>query len=265
MKDMLLPFLNMPLDSADAVLEKFAALPGAIVGKGEKTLQRYVCIPGSRKDRVVLVAHTDTVWDQAYQKPFSGDRSVIFEDGIFRSANADCGIGGDCRAGCAMLWALKDCGHTLLLVDGEEHGKHGAKYLKKSNPRLFRELNRHRYMIEFDWRGTDGCLFNQVDNTKTFKKYIEEDLGFPDSKKDGGCDLQVLCRRICGVNLGVGYHFCHTPKESVVLSEWENTLQKARAFLAQPQKRYPCLFFPFYIRYAKAGCRKIFRILKLKK
>ena len=265
MKDILSEFLNMPLGSGDVVLEKFAALPGAVVGKGAQPLQRYVCIPGSRKDCVVLVAHTDTVWDKAYQNALSGDRSVIFEDGIFRSSSANCGIGGDCRAGCAMLWALKDSGHTILLVDGEEHGKHGARFLKTSNKKLYRELNRHRYMIEFDWKGTNCSLFNQVDNTKKFKKYIEEDLGFVDSKFTGGCDLQILCRHICGVNLGVGYHGWHTPKETVVLSEWENTLQKVGSFLAQPQKRYPSLFFPFYMRYTKAGIRKIFRLLKFKK
>lgn len=264
MKHLVEEFLNMPLDSGDAVLEKFAALPGAIVGKGKEPLQRYVCIPGTRNDRVVLVAHTDTVWDRNYNRPFSGEHPVIFENGIFRSGSADCGIGGDCRAGCTMLWALKDSGHTLLLVDGEEHGKYGAKHLKKSNPKLFRELNRHCYMIEFDWRGTDGCLFNQVDNTKTFKKYIEEDLGFPDSKKEGGCDLQVLCRRICGVNLGVGYHNCHTANETVVLSEWENTWKKVRAFLEKPQKRYSSLFFPPYIRLLKICINKGLRILKFK-
>ena len=119
-------------------------------------------------------------------------------------------------------------------------------------------------MIEFEWKGTDCSLFNQVDNTKKFKKYIEQDLGFTDSQAKGGCDLQILCRRICGVNLGVGYHKWHCAKETVVLSEWENTLQKVGAFLEKPQKRYPSLFFPPYIRFLKRCVSKGLRILKLK-
>ncbi len=265
MKDLLFDFLNMPLDSGDAVFDRFAGLPGAVCGQGEKPLQRYVYLPGTRKDRVVLVAHMDTVWDRSYKKNFTGEHEVLLEDGIFKSGTESCGIGADCRAGCAMLWQLKDCGHSIVLVDGEEFGKHGAKFLKKSNPKLFRELNRHCWMAELDWKGTDCCLFNQVDNTKKFKSYIEQDLGFIDSKTNGGCDLQILCRRICGVNLGVGYHKWHKPDETLVLAEWENTLKKLTDFLARPQKRYTSLFFPTYIRWAKICFNKVLRILKIKK
>ena len=265
MNHILSEFLNMPLDCGDAIFERFAALPGAIVGKGPQSLQRYVYLPGTRKDRVVLVAHIDTVWDKAYKQPFSGERAVILEDGIFRSATPDCGIGADCRAGCAMLWQLCSCGHSILVVDGEEHGKHGAKYLRTSNKKLFRELNRHCYMIEFDWKGTNCSLFNQVDNTRTFKNYIENDLGFADSKASGGCDLQILCRHICGVNLGVGYHGWHTAKETLVVAEWENTLRKVGAFLEQHQRRFPSLFFPPYVRLAKICISKMLRMLKIKK
>lgn len=206
-------FLNTPLDCTDQIFDRFAALPDAITGTGSEPLQRYVYIPGTRKDRVVLVAHTDTVWDKAYNKPFSGTQLLNYEDGIFSSANPTCGIGADDRAGCAMLWVLRSCGHSILLVDGEEHGKRGAWYLRKTNHKLFRELNQHCYMIELDWKGTNCCLFNQVDNTKTFKAYIENILGFADSNTKGGTDLQVLCRNVCGVNIGIGYHGWHTPKE----------------------------------------------------
>ena len=263
--DILLSFLNTPLDSGDEIFARFAALPNAVDRSGAEPLQRYVYIPGTRKDRVLLVAHIDTVWDRAYKRPFSEAHEVLFEDGVFRSGNAACGIGADCRAGCAMLWEMRGSGHSILIVDGEEHGKHGAKYLKKSNSVLFRTLNHHRYIIEFDWQGTDGCLFNQVDNTKRFKKYIENALGFIDSKAKGGTDLQVLCQRVCGVNLGVGYHKCHTKDETLVLSEWENTLEKVGAFLEQPQPKFRSLFFPKYIRFAKYGVNKVLRILKLKK
>lgn len=236
--ELLSEFLRTPLESGEKLFDRFAALPNAVTAVGSEPLQRYVYIPGTRKDRIVLVAHADTVWDKAYDKPFSGTPEIKFENGVFLSGNPTCGIGADDRAGCAMLWALRDCGHSILLVDGEEHGKRGAHFLRKSNPKLFRELNRHCYMMELDWAGTNCCLFNQVDNTKKFKAYIENVLGFADSKAKGGTDLQVLCKAVCGVNIGIGYRGWHTAKEHLIVSEWENTLEKLSAFLQQPQKRF---------------------------
>lgn len=258
--DTLLQILNTPLDCGDEIFDRFAALPGAVAGKGNKPLQRYVYIPGTRKDRVVLVAHIDTVWDKSYKQPFSEPRSVIFEDGIFKSGTPGCGIGADDRAGCAMLWELQSCRHSILIVDGEEHGKFGAKYLKASNKKLFRELNKHCYMIEFDWKGTNSCLFNQVDNTPKFKQYIENELGFIDSKASGGCDLQILCKSVCGVNLGVGYRFYHRPEEQLILSEWENTLNAVRAFLENPQRKFRTRIVPRYTRFVKRCIRKAGKI-----
>ena len=258
---LILEFLNVPLDRGDAILERFAALPGAVSRRGSAPLQRYVYLPGTRKDRVVLVAHADTVWDRAYGRPDPGGQEAVLEDGVFRGTNPACGIGADCRAGCAMLWALKDSGHSILVVDGEEYGKHGANYLKKGDRSLFRELNRHCYMLELDWAGTGGCLFNQVDNTKKFKRFVETELGFSDGKADGGCDLEVLCRRICGANLGVGYHGGHTARETLVLAEWEHTLHVLREFLAGPQRKFrlSCVGF------CRRAANKVLRCLKRKK
>ena len=100
--DLLTAFLNTPLSSGDAIFDRFATLPGALVGRGIAPLQRYVYLPGTREDRVVLVAHIDTVWDKSYKKPFTEDRAVILEDGIFKSNNPNCGIGADDRAGCCF-------------------------------------------------------------------------------------------------------------------------------------------------------------------
>jgi len=257
--DVLTEFLNTPLDCGDEIYNRFAALPGAIVGKGPEPLQRYVYIPGTREDRVVLVSHIDTVWDKAYKKPFSEPRSVVFEDGVFKSGNPGCGIGADDRAGCAILWQLRSCGHSILITDGEEHGKHGANYLKKASKELFRELNQHRYMIEFDWKGTNCCLYNQVDNTKKFKRYITEKLGFHENNAKGGTDLQILCHRVCGVNLGVGYTAYHKNEEQLILSEWENTLAKVSAFLEKPQPRFRCRMLPKVFRFGKRCVRKLMK------
>lgn len=255
-------FLRVPLDSGDKIFARFSALPGAVAGEGSSPLQRFVYVPGTREDRVVLVAHIDTVWDRAYKRAFSEERDVLFADGVFSSANPDCGIGADDRAGCAMLWEMRESGHSLLITDGEEHGKFGARYLKKSHKKLFRELNRHCFMIELDWMGTDSCLYNQVDNTNKFKRYIEGGLGCVDSKKKGGTDLQHLCRRICGVNIGIGYCDYHKNSEKLILADWENTFAKLSAFLALPQKRFRSLILPPYIRFAKRCVKKAISIVK---
>ena len=256
-------FLSYPLSGTEEIFARFEQLPGAVSGRGEHPLERYVCIPGTRENRIVLVAHTDTVWDEAYGRPAEG--AVCFENGVFKSANPDCGIGADDRAGCAMLWALRNSGHTLLLVNGEEKGKRGAKFLKKSNPELFRFLNNHQFMIELDWQGSGGCLFNQVDYTKRFHTYITDVLGFQDDKKSGGCDLQILCKRICGVNIGVGYHGWHRPAEYLNVQEWENTYDRLQKFLALEHPKFPTSVWKRIRRFLGRIKGKIWRILKLEK
>ena len=142
---LLTEFLNIPISCADGVFEKFETLPGAVCAKGDAPLERFVYIPGTRQDRVLLVAHADTVWDVAYGNPQQS--SLVIEDGVFHSGNSQCGIGADDRAGCAMVWALKDSGHSLLIVDGEEKGKKGAKFLRDKHPKLYKELNRHQFIM----------------------------------------------------------------------------------------------------------------------
>lgn len=178
-KEILDRFLNIPIASSQGVFEIFAQLPGAVWHKGEKPLQQFVYVPGTREDRVVLVAHGDTVWDAFYGHP--QEAVLRYEDGIYTSGNEKCGIGADDRAGCAMVWALRNSGHSLLILDGEEKGKIGASNLKKTHKKLYREINRHRFILELDWAGAGGCLFNQVDNTQSFKDYIQ--TVFTDSHK----------------------------------------------------------------------------------
>ena len=228
-------FLSMPISSSQEVFEIFAQLPGAIWHKGEQPLQQFLYVPGTRKDRVVLAAHADTVWNTAYGNPHTA--VLEYADGIYKSGSQLCGIGADDRAGCAMVWALRNCGHSLLILDGEEKGKHGANYLKKSHPRLYRQLNRHRFMLELDWSGVGQCLFNQVDNSPEFKAYIQKDFTIGQSK--GGCDLQILCRDVCGANLSVGWHQWHKPQEFLVVSQWEENLETLKALLEKPQPRFP--------------------------
>ena len=258
-KELLSEFLNTPLNSGDLIYEKFSALPSAIFEKGEKPFERYVYIPGTKKDRVVLTAHIDTVWDKDYTELGGckvGEHEVIFENGVFRSGNVICGIGADDRAGCAMLWKLKDSGHSILLLDGEEDGKHGAWFLRNSNPKLYKELNRHSFMIALDHAGTNHVSFKQVDNTEKFKKYFTEKTGFVDQNVSGGCDLQVIAQSVCGANVGVGYHKYHSAYEYLDLAEWENTYEKLREFLSIKQPKHKTVLKRRFVKFARGTVGK---------
>lgn len=54
-------FLRCPLYDGSEVLQRFRALPNAQYFEGTAPMERYVYIPGARKDRVLLLAHADTV------------------------------------------------------------------------------------------------------------------------------------------------------------------------------------------------------------
>ena len=58
-------FLSCDLEDSMPVFDKFLSLDGAIpvLGGGKNN---FVYVPGTRKDRVLLVAHADTVWDKYY-------------------------------------------------------------------------------------------------------------------------------------------------------------------------------------------------------
>ena len=144
--DVLKEFLQYPLTSGEKIFEKFEQIPGAVHRKGDG-LEKFLYIPGKRKNKVVLAAHVDTYWDNHYpcfnkENDSKSKEKEIYpvikeentEKGLlFKSGLADYGIGADDRAGCAILWLLKDSGHSLLLLNGEEHGQIGATWLKEEN------------------------------------------------------------------------------------------------------------------------------------
>ena len=112
-------FLSMPLN-ATPVLEHFAAMPNAQFRDfgGQK---RFVYIPASRDNAVLLVAHADTVDETNYPT------ELLEVDEIIRNADADQILGADDRAGCAIAAILGPMlGHGILIADGEEHGQIGA-------------------------------------------------------------------------------------------------------------------------------------------
>jgi hypothetical protein len=46
-------------------------------------------------------------------------------------------LGADDRAGLAILWLLRDLGHSLMVTDLEEHGRMGSTYPTSTSPGLW--------------------------------------------------------------------------------------------------------------------------------
>ena len=231
-------FLKMPVSTAEDVFAAFRQLPGA-VEKHAGGNQGYLYVPGQRADRCVLAAHADTYFDVNYMGAVLESR-VVFENGEYRNGGNDCGIGigADDRAGCAMLWLLRNSGHSLLILDGEEHGQKGAHFLQESSPELFDEINDHSFIIQLDRRGSRDYKFYYLPVTGEFEKYVVESTGFECAGTTSRTDICVLCEKICGVNLSVGYYHEHSAKEILRYDEWLGTYQIVKRMVEKPLRQY---------------------------
>ncbi len=219
-------FLNCKVSSADDVFAHFCSIAQSqMFDYGGQ--DRFVYVPGSRPDRVLLVAHADTVWQGS-----NAEQAVCFEGGVFLSRNGITGTGADDRSGCAILWMLRSSGHSLLITDGEERGQRGAQALAR-NDELLREINAHSFMVEFDRRGKCDCKYYNIPVTDQFKEYIAMNTGFIEAGRSSSTDITTLCRSVCGVNLSTGYYNEHTADEFLVFDEWFNTLQTAARWLGE--------------------------------
>ena len=147
--EVLKSFLGIPLESADGVFDRFLQIPGAICrGDG---LERFLYVRGSRSNKAILVAHADTIWDREYGYDTGPTHEIGIDNGEIRAANDKFGLGADDRAGCAMLWLLKDLGHSLLVTNGEENGQKGSSWLMDHNKDIADEINHdHQFVIQFD-------------------------------------------------------------------------------------------------------------------
>ena len=253
-KKILEEFLAFRPESAGPILARFAELEGAAAHfDGEKL--NFVYVPGRRDDRVLLIAHADTVWDLYYcqeMEPELGQEYIEAEKAAAHKPFLECGqyyqkgwhywgIGADDRAGCAMLWLLRDSGHSPLITDGEEHGQIASRYLTERYPALAEELNAHSYMIQLDRRGSSDYKTYDLPVTEDFRRYVEAQTGYKDAGWMSRTDIVALCEKICGVNLSVGYYNEHTNMELLEYQEWLHTLETVRKMLEGPQPRFPLL------------------------
>ncbi|NLW70107.1 MAG: M20 family metallopeptidase [Eubacteriaceae bacterium] len=231
-------FLSCDISRSDEVFERFASLGGAYEAAGVGK-QRFLYIPGKRRDKIVLAAHADTAWDKSYRGEVLSQKLTLSGEGYYKGTNPLCGIGADDRAGCAMLYLLRESGHSLLILDGEEMGMIGSKYLRDSHRELFEEINDHNMIIQLDRRNDRDYKCYSIPVSGRFRAFIEEKTGYKDAGNTAATDIVALCERVCGVNFSVGYYNEHTPEESLCYEHWLNTLNMVRNLIAPGIERYP--------------------------
>ncbi len=233
-------FLSMSVKSSDEVFDAFKNIEGAQM-YGTEPLKRFLYIPGTRDDKVLLVAHADTIWDKNWKQNTNDiPQTLRYKYGAYSNSNkeAECGLGADDRAGCAILYLLQKSGHSILILDGEEHGQVGANFLKNEYPELYKEINNHQYALQFDRMGQYDYKCYNIPVTNQFKRHVAFSMGLYDAGKKSRTDIVTLCSEMCGANISVGYYNEHTTNEILVYKEWLRTYNKVSKMLNKKQERF---------------------------
>ncbi|HPO62716.1 MAG TPA: M28 family peptidase [Candidatus Kapabacteria bacterium] len=238
--DVLKHFLEYPIWTSKPIFDKFKTIQNAIFREhNAKGKERFLFVNGTKESKVVLVAHADTVFDEFY-KYSPQKHSVEIENDCFIGKNQNGGriaLGADDRAGCAILWALKDSGHSILITDGEEKGSIGSHWLIEQNPDIANIINQHQFMIQFDRQSSSDFKCYDV-GTKEFRTFIKENTNYSEPNRSSYTDICTLCKEICGVNLSVGYYDEHTSYERINFNEWLHTLNVARKLLDEDLPKF---------------------------
>jgi len=245
-------FLEMPLENTNAVFKKFLDLkmPGTIYKQGEENFQEFLYIPGTRSDRVLLVAHADTYWDSRWHgnngaghQPLKELRIDLEQAGhtVYRNEQgkqSGCGLGADDRAGCAMLYLLRETGHSILVTNGEEPGKVGSKWLRENHPIVIGKINNdHQFVVQLDRHGSENFV-HYGKATDAFEKHVKEEMKY-DPERGSSSDIAILCDTVCGVNLSIGYYNEHSSAEYLKQDDWKKTLDRCRTWLKKKETPLP--------------------------
>jgi hypothetical protein len=220
------------------ILNKFYDLSPKTQVYGEGSYQS-LFIPGTRDDRVLLVAHVDTYWGKDQEKVSidlndgflaSGKKFFRCENGVRTNHMLGMGIGADDRAGVAILWHLRNLGHSILLTGMEERGCVGSSFimLREDASKL---MQKHNFAVQFDRRNINDLVFYNV-GTGKFINYCEEMTGYKWAQGTFS-DIGVLCKKICGVNMSVGYFNEHSPYEILHLASVNKTCSIAYNWLSK--------------------------------
>lgn len=196
----------------------------------------WLFLPETLENKVCLVAHIDTVWDegdsgQAKHKQWhkiTKEQKEIFYDYKQRVIWSPSGLGADDRAGIyACLEAFSNIPEPykpiVLLTNCEETGGDGAFEAIDE----FEELlaDNVSFFVELDRRGCGEAVFYNNEG-KEFIDYVES-FGFEEHFGTFS-DVSIICDflGICGVNLSIGYYNEHTKYEYLNLNDMEYTTKK---------------------------------------
>ena len=242
--DVLKKFLSFPLSSTEEIFTQYQTIDGHIFSEyNANGKKRFLYVEGKRENKVLLVAHADTVYDRYYKEDVFV-HTVAEKDGRLMAVDENGEpqlLGADDRAGIAMLWLLKDSGHSLLVTDGEEGARIGSKWLINKNKDIARIINeKHCFIMQLDRRnGRDFRCYNV--GTAEFRSFIKEQTNYSEPEYGAPTDICSLCVDICGVNLSIGYYDNHSEYETLNLEEWMNTLQIVRKILSNENLPRFCL------------------------
>lgn len=212
------------------VVDLFLTLPDAIE-LDYKPNQPIVFVPGTRKDRVLLVAHYDTVYADKEK------RSIMENGTVLQSAIPGLGIGADNRAGCCMLWMMRMLGHSLIIVPDEEVGCLGSGHMATHHAKY---LDDHAYCMQFDRRGYDDLVYYDTE-TEDFNDYMERNFYGYQRASGSFTDIVELvpAAGVCGVNVSVGFYEEHTSSETLEVCDFIRTAYNTLNLLRKEQPTFP--------------------------
>lgn len=212
----------------EKIVASFLSLPGAVRLDVPQVTHPAVYVPGTRKNsRALLVAHSDTV---GKSPPSTKD---LYFDGMILSTAGRMVLGADNRAGCAALWLLKEMGHSLLLVPGEESGCIGSKHVAAEHLDILMR-DEHVFALQFDRRGARDMATYLCENPD-WDRFLK--VNYPGYRIVSGSstDIRVLCPAlgIAGANLSIGFSDEHTAQESFDLLDFYRTLLNTHTVLSR--------------------------------
>lgn len=227
-------FIKLDNSSPKSVFEKFSP-------NGENMFEvdghKFYFFEGTRDDRILLVAHADTVWDDR-EEPFNNENkadSLAQSEDMYYSLGK-CGIGADDRAGAAMVWLLRNTGNSILITDEEEVGALTAKAIYKD--KYWKNIiDKHCFILQLDMNGF-GEFKCYTAGSDEFKAFIEEQTGFSMRPNFSYTDVKFLGKKICGANLSIGYYDEHTSNECLKKDEWWKTFEIATKLAENEHKQF---------------------------
>ena len=195
-------------------------------GKGTRKIEKeYLFARGTHP--VLLVAHLDTVHKELPKVIcYSNDGDYVMSPQ---------GIGGDDRNGvCLILEILKTYHCSVLFTMGEECGGIGAEAFANSS---IPETLDVQYIVEFDRRGTEDCVFYDLDNPE-FEKFVES-YGFATNYGSYSDICEVApAVGVAAVNLSSGYFNEHNKHESVSINAMQSIYDRAVKMIADVSQKF---------------------------